>query len=76
MNAFIDVLEKEKQNHELLSLALDCLTILLSSADETTDDDELGERFAEVLCNSFFINLSILDDATEKNIRSSTIGIS
>ena len=48
MNAFVEVLEKERQNHELLSLALDCLTVLLSSSDETTDEDELGERFAEV----------------------------
>lgn len=48
MNVFVDILEKERQNHELLSLALDVLTILLSSSDESTDDDELGERFAEV----------------------------
>lgn len=71
MNAFINVMEKERQNHELFGLSLDCLTLLLSNPDDdNTDDDELGERFAEV---SFLWSIdifSVSDDAPQEDLHS------
>ncbi|CAI4227756.1 unnamed protein product [Auanema sp. JU1783] len=49
MNAFVDILDKEKSSSDLVALSLELLNCILSSDDETTDEDELGERFAEVL---------------------------
>ncbi|PIO63622.1 hypothetical protein TELCIR_14771 [Teladorsagia circumcincta] len=48
MNVYMDVLEKERSNQELLAITLEILVAVLSSDDESTDDDELGERLAEV----------------------------
>ncbi|PIO66334.1 hypothetical protein TELCIR_11959, partial [Teladorsagia circumcincta] len=49
MNVYMDVLEKERSNQELLAITLEILVAVLSSDDESTDDDELGERLAEVM---------------------------
>ncbi|KAK6056981.1 hypothetical protein COOONC_05509 [Cooperia oncophora] len=49
LNVYMDVLEKERSNQELLAITLEILVAVLSSDDESTDDDELGERLAEVM---------------------------
>ncbi|VDN38706.1 unnamed protein product [Cylicostephanus goldi] len=48
LNVYMDVLEKERSNQELIAITLETLVAVLSSDDENTDDDELGERLAEV----------------------------
>ncbi|PAV63564.1 hypothetical protein WR25_20839 [Diploscapter pachys] len=49
MNVFMEILDKERSNPELLTLTLETLVAVLSSDDENTDEDELGERLAEVM---------------------------
>ena len=56
MNVFMEILDKERSNPELLTLTLETLVAVLSSDDENTDEDELGERLAEVF---FFFNLKL-----------------
>lgn len=53
MNVFMEILDKERSNPELLTLTLETLVAVLSSDDENTDEDELGERLAEVIFLSF-----------------------
>lgn len=48
MNIFVDILDKERTNPEILTIALETLIAILNSDDENTDEDELGERLAEV----------------------------
>uniref|UniRef100_A0A1I7XR10 Uso1_p115_head domain-containing protein n=1 Tax=Heterorhabditis bacteriophora TaxID=37862 RepID=A0A1I7XR10_HETBA len=48
MNVFTEILE-ERSNQEMTTLSLEILVAVLSSDDENTDDDELGERLAEVM---------------------------
>lgn len=55
LNVYMEVLEKERSNQELVAITLEILVAVLSSDDENTDDDELGERLAEVLISFFRI---------------------
>ena len=57
MNVFMEILDKERSNPELLTLTLETLVAVLSSDDENTDEDELGERLAEVIFK--FLNLKL-----------------
>lgn len=49
LNVYMEVLEKERSNQELTAITLEILVAVLSSDDDNTDDDELGERLAEVI---------------------------
>lgn len=49
MNAYIDILEKDRMNSEVMTLVLDTMATVLSTEDESSDSDELGERLAEVM---------------------------
>ncbi|KJH51876.1 Chitin synthase [Dictyocaulus viviparus] len=65
LNVYMDILEKERANRELISITLEILVAVLSSDDENTDEDELGERLAEVMLKKpVFIPslLAVVDD--------------
>lgn len=49
MNAFIDVLETDRMNTEAMTIVLDTMAIVLSTDDDSSESDELGERLAEVM---------------------------
>ncbi|CAD6192907.1 unnamed protein product [Caenorhabditis auriculariae] len=60
MNSYVDILEKERMNHEILALVLDTLSAVLSSDDENVEEDELGERLAEVMLKRAGLVSSVL----------------
>ncbi|GMT23628.1 hypothetical protein PFISCL1PPCAC_14925 [Pristionchus fissidentatus] len=47
LKVFMEILEHEQGNPELLFMTLDILVAVLSSDDESTDEDDLGERLAQ-----------------------------
>ncbi|PIC35092.1 hypothetical protein B9Z55_014553 [Caenorhabditis nigoni] len=49
MNAYIDVLETDRLNSETMTLVLDTLATVLSADDDSSENDELGERLAEMM---------------------------
>ncbi|KAK6025846.1 hypothetical protein OSTOST_08241, partial [Ostertagia ostertagi] len=75
MNVYMDVLEKERSNQELLAITLEILVAVLSSDDESTDDDELGERLAEVMLKKPVFIPSLLTAVDDYDITVRRVGI-
>ncbi|KAK6048521.1 hypothetical protein COOONC_13974, partial [Cooperia oncophora] len=68
-------LEKERSNQELLAITLEILVAVLSSDDESTDDDELGERLAEVMLKKPVFIPSLLAAVDDYDITVRRVGI-
>ncbi|CAI5449857.1 unnamed protein product [Caenorhabditis angaria] len=49
LNAYLDILEKDRMNTEAMTLVLDTMSAVLSTEDESSEEDELGERLAEIM---------------------------
>ncbi|XGW31946.1 hypothetical protein V3C99_010262 [Haemonchus contortus] len=75
LNVYMEVLEKERANHELLAITLEILVAVLSSDDESTDDDELGERLAEVMLKKPVFIPSLLAAVDDYDITVRRVGI-
>ncbi|CAJ0601357.1 unnamed protein product [Cylicocyclus nassatus] len=75
LNVYMDVLEKERSNQELIAITLETLVAVLSSDDENTDDDELGERLAEVMLKKPVFIPSLLAAIDDYDITVRRVGI-
>ncbi|CAL2040891.1 unnamed protein product [Caenorhabditis brenneri] len=49
MDSYIDILDKDRLDSETITLVLDTMATVLSSDDDSSESDELGERLAEVM---------------------------
>ncbi|VDP16590.1 unnamed protein product [Heligmosomoides polygyrus] len=75
LNVYMEVLEKERSNQELVAITLEILVAVLSSDDENTDDDELGERLAEVMLKKPVFIPSLLAAVDDYDITVRRVGI-
>ncbi|KAK5977001.1 General vesicular transport factor [Trichostrongylus colubriformis] len=75
LNVYMDVLEKERSNQELLAITLEILVAVLSCEDESVDDDELGERLAEVMLKKPVFIPSLLAAVDDYDITVRRVGI-
>ncbi|VDL76599.1 unnamed protein product [Nippostrongylus brasiliensis] len=75
LNVYMEVLEKERSNQELVAITLEILVAVLSSDDESTDDDELGERLAEVMLKKPVFIPSLLAAVDDYDITVRRVGI-
>ncbi|KAK6749475.1 hypothetical protein RB195_001841 [Necator americanus] len=75
LNVYMDVLEKERSNPEIIAITLEILVAVLSSDDENTDDDELGERLAEVMLKKSVFIPSVLAAIDDYDITVRRVGI-
>ncbi|KIH49340.1 hypothetical protein ANCDUO_20585 [Ancylostoma duodenale] len=71
----MEVLEKERSNQELTAITLEILVAVLSSDDDNTDDDELGERLAEVMLKKPVFIPSLLAAIDDYDITVRRVGI-
>ncbi|VDD87997.1 unnamed protein product [Enterobius vermicularis] len=71
MQAYIEILEKEKTNLELVALTLDILVSVVQDEDVEEGADELGERLSEILVRKkqFVASIMSLVDEYEFSIR-------
>ncbi|KAL6740670.1 hypothetical protein Aduo_014007 [Ancylostoma duodenale] len=75
LNVYMEVLEKERSNQELTAITLEILVAVLSSDDDNTDDDELGERLAEVMLKKPVFIPSLLAAIDDYDITVRRVGI-
>uniref|UniRef100_A0A158P662 Uso1_p115_head domain-containing protein n=1 Tax=Angiostrongylus cantonensis TaxID=6313 RepID=A0A158P662_ANGCA len=75
LNVYMDVLEKERTNQELTFITLDILVAVLSSDDENIDEDELGERLAEVMLKKPVFIPSLLAAIDDYDVTVRRVGI-
>ncbi|KAJ1374325.1 hypothetical protein KIN20_036992 [Parelaphostrongylus tenuis] len=75
LNVYMDVLEKERTNQELTAITLDILVAVLSSDDENIDEDELGERLAEVMLKKPVFIPSLLAAIDDYDVTVRRVGI-
>ncbi|CAB3406679.1 unnamed protein product [Caenorhabditis bovis] len=75
LNAFMEILEKERLNTDATALVLDTLQAVLSADDESSEEDELGERLAEVMIkrNGFVACVLSAIDQFDFNVRRTAV---
>lgn len=60
MNAYMEILEKDSNIPELVALTLDILSTVITDEEET-ENDELGDRLAEIIIKKPIFMNSIMN---------------
>lgn len=76
MNAYVEILEKERSNSEIIAITLDILVAVVCEDEENEDGtDELGERLSEIIVRKkgFISSVMALIESYEFNVRRAVV---